>query len=91
MDGKSKASSAVDNACAFLQEFLAQGPKPSIEVEEAAEAHSHSMASLRRAKTKLRIKPWKNDLDGGWMTGLPKAKSMMENEVLDGTESPHFD
>jgi hypothetical protein len=61
--------SALAQAVAFLESFLADGPKQQEEVEAAAKAHCHTWATIRRAQEKLRIKPYK---DGVWYWALPE-------------------
>ena len=46
--------SAQANASAFLTEFLKGGERPANEVKEAADAHGHSWATIRRAPANTR-------------------------------------
>jgi hypothetical protein len=65
--------SAQADAGTFLAAFLADGPKPQREIRDAAEAHCHSWATIRRAQEKLAIKPHK---DGKvWCWALPERLS----------------
>ena len=75
-------SLAVKEAERFVQELLADGPIPSKQV--AAEAHEAGIAgaTLRRAKFKLGIKPYKDGMKGGWLCALPKAISPFEDVHL---------
>jgi putative DNA primase/helicase len=65
--------SAKAAATAFLREFLANGSKPQPEIKDAAEAHGHTWATIRRAQQTLRIKP--KQADDGWHWELPEQKS----------------
>src|SRR5580704_8444846 len=42
------------------------GPKPFREIEEAANAHGHTLRTLRRAKADLGVIAFKTGLQGGW-------------------------
>jgi hypothetical protein len=48
-------SSRRDRAAAFLEAFLAAGPRPAHEIWEAAQKEDHSERTLRRAKETLKI------------------------------------
>jgi hypothetical protein len=52
---ENKAPSAREDAKRFLLALLANGPVPSVDVEDAAKGHCISMATLRRAKDDLGI------------------------------------
>jgi putative DNA primase/helicase len=67
-----KAPGARDEAKKFLSEFLACGPKPSAEVEEAAEANGISRRTLFRVKGELLIAARKDGMTGGWVWQLPE-------------------
>jgi hypothetical protein len=70
--------SAEAEAVAFLTTFLSDGPKPQREIKDAAEAHSHSWATIRRAQKKLDIKPQK--LGKAWLWELPATMSTFNPE-----------
>jgi putative DNA primase/helicase len=61
--------SAEAEAAAFLATFLSDGPKPQREVKDAADAHCHSWATIRRAQEKLGIEPQKTGKF--WCWALP--------------------
>ncbi|MCR4305130.1 MAG: AAA family ATPase [Gallionella sp.] len=63
-------TSALDDAKEFLQGLLAEGELPQKQIEIDAKGASHSMATVRRAKTELSIKSIKTKLDG-WVWKLP--------------------
>ena len=65
--------SAEAEASGFLREFLTAGALPQREVKEAAEAHGHSWATIRRAQAKLKIKPVKTPK--GWCWEMPPSMS----------------
>lgn len=65
--------SAEAEAATFLTAFLSDGPKPQREVKDAADAHCHSWATIRRAQQKLGIKPQK--VDKRWCWELPASVS----------------
>jgi putative DNA primase/helicase len=63
--------SAQAEATEFLSAFLAAGKKTQPEVKAAADAHCHSWATIRRAQSKLGIKPLQNGR--AWYWELPVA------------------
>jgi putative DNA primase/helicase len=65
-----KTASALDDAVAFLKDFLGSGPKSSKDVEEAGKAHGHSLMTIRRAQKQLDIKPKKEGNE--WIWALPE-------------------
>ena len=71
-----KSESALDEAVAFLREFLGKGAKPSDDVVTAARAHGHAWATVRRAQKELGIKP-RPPGEGRkeWFWELPEATS----------------
>jgi hypothetical protein len=70
---ESKSPAARDDAKKFLENFLADGPKPKTEIEEAADANCISGRTLRRAKSDLGIVAEKAGLREGWIWRLPSA------------------
>jgi hypothetical protein len=73
-----KAPTSRDDAKEFLKNFLASGPKPSIEIEEAAEADGISRRTLFRAKRELNIAAKK---EGGAWTWHPPHRKWSEHEI----------
>ena len=78
-----KGPSKQYQAKAFLRLLLRDGPVRETKVEEEAgkPGVSISLATLRLAKTALRIKPWKkqrgvepSEDDGAWFWELPESK-----------------
>jgi hypothetical protein len=70
--------SALAEATAFLKEFLRDGAKPQKDIKDAAEAHGHSWATIRRAQKKLGIKPKQEDR--AWYWELPEQPTGYEPE-----------
>lgn len=70
-----KSSSARDEAQKFLADFLAAGPVPKAEIEEAAEANCISDRTLFRAKSDLGVIAKKDGPGGGWRWHLPASKA----------------
>jgi putative DNA primase/helicase len=66
-------TSAGAEAEEFLRDVLADGPVPQKEVRAATEGTGLSWATVRRAKSRLGIKPYKDGMEGGWLWGLPKG------------------
>ena len=71
--GKSSANPR-EAAQKFLGEMLANGPIGKSEIEEAAEAHCITKATLRRAKDALGIIAKKGGLKAGWTWQLPEKQ-----------------
>lgn len=75
--GTTDEPDAVEEAAEFLRTYLADGPQPSSEVREAAEAHGHAWPTIRRAQRRLGIEPTRmaraNGRRGiaGWIWSLP--------------------
>jgi putative DNA primase/helicase len=65
-----------DDAEEFLRGLLAGGPMKQVDVEDAARGHLHAWGTVRRAATKLGIKPRKVGMDGGWLWGLPTSQEV---------------
>ncbi|WP_169604456.1 AAA family ATPase [Methylococcus geothermalis] len=65
-----EAMSALDEACAFLQELLAAGPVAAAEVKMEAEAAGVSERTLKRARKKLALTVTKTGMEGGWVWAL---------------------
>jgi hypothetical protein len=62
--------SALDQASAFLVETLADGPRPSKEVQAEAKARGIAWATLRRAMPKAGVKKQKVRFQGRWVLSL---------------------
>jgi putative DNA primase/helicase len=65
---------ALDLAMEFFLGYLADGAKPSKDIQEAAIAHGITPATLRRAQTASGLKPKRNigAQIGGWYWELPE-------------------
>lgn len=69
-----ESRSALEEACAFLQSYLADGPKPQAEVTSASQEHRIKFGTLTRAKQKLKVRSEKgNGAQAGWLWSLPAA------------------
>ncbi|MGB2932410.1 MAG: hypothetical protein WBF40_03345 [Methyloceanibacter sp.] len=77
-----KSSLAVKEAKDFLQALLSGGPVPSKQVDADAQEVGIAKATLRRAKKKLGIKPYKDGMKGAWLCALPKTLSPTEDAHL---------
>lgn len=62
--------SALDEACDFLAELLAEGPVAATKVQQEAEALGIAEKTLRRARKKLNLNVTKAGMDGGWFWSL---------------------
>jgi AAA domain len=80
--GGAGSASLKREAIEFLRERLAGGRAKTADVEEEAEAHGISKATLRRARKELGVKPWRNrGLKGDWYLELPpEPRSQLPND-----------
>jgi energy-coupling factor transporter ATP-binding protein EcfA2 len=56
----------------FLNDFLADGPAPVRDIQKGAAAAGHSWATVKRAKTSMRIEASKSGMKAGWHWSLPE-------------------
>src|SRR5262249_41258169 len=64
----------------FLRDVLVNGPVPSNEILEEAEANGISRSTLVRAKADLKIKAKKDGVRGGW-TWLPPEQPTRKEDA----------
>jgi RecA-family ATPase len=69
---KHEETSALNDAVSWLREALEDGPMPSTVIHHMANENHISNATLRRAKEKLRVKPYKEGMAerGKWIWKL---------------------
>ncbi|MCO6043645.1 helicase RepA family protein [Aeoliella sp. ICT_H6.2] len=67
--------SALDEAVAWLAEYLATGPHPGKAVRKAAEADGIANRTLDRARGKLQVKAEPDGFGGPWVWRLPDDHS----------------
>jgi len=75
-EGRTERDDAID----FLEAELAEGPRPSKEVKDAARAAHIADRTLSRAKADLGVLSTKDGLNGGWRWRLPKDASPPEDD-----------
>lgn len=63
--------SATDEAVEFLRSLLADGPMKAVDVQKEARQAGILDKPLRSARERLRIKPQKRGMAGGWWWALP--------------------
>jgi putative DNA primase/helicase len=76
----SERRTALDDAKDFLGAVLANGPMPFKELEQEAQEQGHALATIRRAKSELGIKPEKQGQKGPWIWQLPDPKMIKDSE-----------
>jgi putative DNA primase/helicase len=76
---QSKSPTALDDAKKFLRDVLVNGPVPSNEILEEAEANGISRGTLRRAKDDLKIKAKKDGVRGPWIWHPPEQPTRKED------------
>jgi putative DNA primase/helicase len=76
------ASSARQEAEAFLVDLLVDEPVPANKVKAAASAAALSWITVRRAKEKLGVITRKGGMDGGWQWSLPAEGAHQESKML---------
>jgi len=62
---------AIEEACDFLHEILAEGPIHQTEVMKKAKQADISESTLKRAKRALDVKSDKEEFSGKWKWRLP--------------------
>lgn len=65
---------AIQEACDFLSNYLANGPQPATEAKSAAHANGISTTTLNKAKRRLKVHSTQERSDGkvkGWTWQLP--------------------
>ncbi len=65
-------NSERQEAAQWLREFLAEGAKPKVDIEQQAKKAGFTMATLRRAATAIQIKKQKSGFNAGWEWSLPE-------------------
>lgn len=73
---------AREEAEQWLIDFLAAGPRPAMEIFEAARKDGHTRATIRRAKAVVRVRSVKEGFEGRWVWALPGSGPLMMG--LDG-------
>lgn len=63
--------SAMEEAQAFLKQSLAEGPRPSAEVQQAAQTAGITPTTLRRARRQLGVVARVEGFQGRWVLALP--------------------
>jgi hypothetical protein len=63
----------------FLLDYLADGPKPTKEVEDAARADGHALMTLRRAKVELGVVTSGVGMPAKWFWSLPREGWTLPN------------
>ncbi len=63
-----------NEAVAWLQELLALGPMPTVEIKTQSKEAGFSWATVTRAKDELKIQPTKQAFSGGWLWQLPTGE-----------------
>lgn len=76
--GESKRSSALEEAEAWLRDYLAAGPKLGVEAKAAAKLAGIAPRTLERAKTALKVLPGPVGFGGPWVWRLPTTSGREE-------------
>jgi hypothetical protein len=69
---------ALRDAEEWLLDFLSAGARPASEVLSRGRADGHTVATLRRAKTTLKVDSVKTGKRGGWVWQLPGGGPLMQ-------------
>jgi putative DNA primase/helicase len=80
--GDAEERSEIEDAKAFLENLLADGPVSSKPIRADAEGAGYSWATIRRAQKALGIVPAKEGMKGPWLWKLPP-------KVLNDAEDAH--
>lgn len=68
---RARKGEPLADAVAFLQDALADGPRPTREIVQQAKAEGISEMTLKRARWKLGVQAAPSDFQGGWTLRLP--------------------
>lgn len=83
--------SVLDEAMEFLRDALVRGPVWSVQVKKDARNAEVSEATLRRAKTMLKVRSTK-EADGSWSWSLPDAQGVhFEHEGSQASQDEHLE
>ena len=66
-----KPAGTIDDAIAFLEDYLLDGPKPAPDVLKDGRKNGHSPWALRGAKKALNVEALKSGMDDSWLWALP--------------------
>jgi hypothetical protein len=80
-NGGTANRSALDEAVAWLQEVLADGPKPGKEVKEAANPDGIAARTLERARSHLGVIAGPDGFGGPWVWRLPDSSSVCQDSA----------
>jgi hypothetical protein len=73
VDLSAEARSALSEACDWLSDHLAHGPRPARQILREARATGLSLATLRRAKRVLAVRSLKPGMDAAWLWSLDQG------------------
>ncbi len=90
LDRKGDGRTAVDEAAEWLRDVLAAGSVPVSRVKVEAEGAGLSWSTIRRAKTKLGVKPRKGSFGGGWDWSLDAEGAREGAEDAQGSKLGAF-
>jgi len=65
---------SLGQATKFLSELLSEGPISASQIQEDAKGAGHAWATVRRAKSALKIESFKISMKDGWSWQLPTPK-----------------
>jgi len=82
-DGRHREPSALDTACEWLREVLANGPLASAELEERARARGIAERTLKRARERVGVLREKRGKT--WFASLPSARGPRAHGGRDGS------
>ena len=75
-----KDADIVNDAGAFLEDYLAGGPKLAADVFKDGGKNGHTPYALRQAKSRLGVKAEKRGMADGWSWVLPKVADDFEDD-----------
>ena len=78
---------ALDEAVDFLRSVLSEGPVAAKDVERQAKDASISYPTLRRAKTRLKVRSRKSTGTGSWVWELPQGA---QEQGVQPSKAPHL-
>lgn len=87
--GYGVTASLLDDAKDWLGDALSEGARETTELQKKAKMAGHAWATVKRAKTALKVKPFKKGFSGVWAWRLPDAKGAESPKMLKEPQDAH--
>jgi hypothetical protein len=81
LDLPAETYSALSEACTWLTDYLAAGPRPAQQLLRDARASGIALRTLERAKRILSIRSVRPDPDAGWLWKFPQVCDNQDRQI----------